>query len=208
MTHLYPIYEHALESLRDLISHNCDLNFGHELPIQVSDYIQIPDHSRPGSTLQKYTVLEIINSVYESHFDDSRDSNIITTFHKSVIKLQQDINVYLLEVDEFIRRLQSFPLKQYLPSTITRVIQCESLDLDSICRESFASFLMGKLISTIEIDMMRKLGHKRILQRFCLTGKQIDRDAMLLERQNLNNLLNKPERSINYYRLANYFVCI
>jgi len=163
---LNPIYEQALEELAELIRHNTDLNFGFELPVDVESFISMPDPENPGSSLSNKTKTDIMLEIYERQFDDSRNANAITPLHKDVIKLQQDIAIYLLEIEKFLSDLKLFPFKQYLPNTLIKVLQNPSCEVYELSSESFMSYLMSKIIGDAEIEMLRKLGNNRIIKRF------------------------------------------
>jgi len=206
------IYEHALDELRELLEHNLDLNFGHDLSIDAASFISIPDPNAPGASLTANTKNSIILEVYENQFAESRDANTITPLHKSMIKLQQDVAIYLLEVEIFMRDLKLFPYKQYLPATIQRVIanaQSMSANADIvsvISEESFMSFMMAKLIGSTELEMLRRIGNIRLLSKFRLSASAFADNAKLaIERHELEQLLSTDAKQINYHKLAQYF---
>jgi len=205
---LNPIYEQALEELAELIRHNTDLNFGFELPVDVESFISMPDPTNLGSTLSSKTKKDIMLEIYERQFDDSRNGNAITPLHKDVIKLQQDIAIYLLEIEKFVSDLKLFPFKQYLPDTIIKVLQnTYRNELHELCTNSFMSFLMSKIIGTTEIEMLRKLGNNKIIKKFCRPDhdQSLDRLQLAIEKQKLQDLLNRDEKDTDYYKLAQYF---
>jgi len=210
---LTPLYDIALEELTDLICHNTDLNFGHDLPVDIASFIKIPVATNPGSTLSTKTKSDIMLEIYERQFDESRDGNSITPLHKSVIKLQQDIAIYLVEIDLFMSDLKLFPYKQYFPDTIRKIIASSAAaesNIFNLCQESFMSYLMSKMIGPTEIEMLRNLGNDRILKRFSKPGNDLsqDRKQLALERHRLNQLLSLPAHETNYYQLAQYFADI
>jgi len=214
---LYPLYEAALEALDELISHNSDLNFGHELPIQLSSLLSIPDAANPGSTLPLTTKSTIMLEIYERQFSEPRESNAITPLHKSIINLQQDIAIFLVEIENFYESLVNLPQHYYLPDTLRKMLYHErnksrprESDINVISKDSFLSFLMSKIIGDNEIEMLRKLGNDRILKKFAKVDHKVSRSRyeFLSERHHLNSLLSDSldnKRRPNFYRLAQYF---
>jgi len=210
---LTPLYEAALELLDELICHNTDLNFGHDLPIQLSSFISIPDPANPGSTLPHVTKSAIMLEIYDRQFGEARETNAITPIHKSVINLQQDIAIFLVEIENFYDSLVKLPQHYFLPDVLRKMLiydrqrsLTDNPPMQVICKDSFLSYLMSKIIGDTEIEMLRKLGNDRILKKFSKPNHQATRSKhdFLNERHHLNQLLdNKIDP--NFYRLAQYF---
>jgi len=205
---LAPLYESALESLRELIEHNLDLNFGFDLPIDAASFISIPDPNAPGATLAANTKNAIILEIYEQQFAESRDANSITPLHKTLIKLQQDVAIYLLEVELFMRDLKLFPYKQYLPDAI-RFLGAMSAaganadtQLHALCEESFMSFMMSKLIGETELEVLKKVGASRLVSGAKRSIFGFHADTVAKQIREINQLLAASQP--NYYKIAQF----